>query len=148
MKYKFPLDNVLRYRKTLENIAQKDMQEALSEMNRQIQILHDMQEEVIKARNQSFELQVQGGRAGAHLMQVQDFMRGQDVRMEKQRTKIKEWAEKVEELREILRLKAIDYKIIEGLKDRRAAEFKKQMARLDQKAADDQTTMRHRREEE
>ena len=49
-------------------------------------------------------------------------------------------------MREILREKAIDYKIIEGLKDRQNEQFQLEQNKLDQKRTDDLNTMRFRPE--
>lgn len=147
MKFRFPFQNVLAYRKTIENIAQKDFQEAVAEMNRQKQILSDMQEQVAIARENAFEKQVQGGSTAAPaLSQVHEFLKGQDIRMSRQQAKIQECENRVEELREILRLKAIDYKIIEGLRDKKKEEFTLAESRLDQKRTDEMNVMRFKPE--
>ena len=148
MKFKFPLESVLNFRKTLENMAQRDLQEAMAELHQQNEKLNFLLSQIVEARENAFQSQVEGGKASPHLVQIEEFIRGQDVRTERQRTKIKDCEQKVEECREILRQKAIDYKIIEGLRDRRKEEFKKNVNRIEQKLADDQTTMRHRTGEE
>jgi flagellar FliJ protein len=142
LKFKFPFQNVLGYRKTLENIAQKNFQEAVSELNTHRQKLSDMHEQIALARENAFQKQVQGGSAAPALSQVHDFLKGQDIRISRQQAKIQEIENRVEELREILRLKAIDYKIIEGLKDRRTEEFNIAQSKHEQKVADDMNMMR------
>jgi flagellar FliJ protein len=148
LKFKFPLQTVLSYRKTLENLAQRDFQEAMAILHDEQTKLSFMLEQVTQARVSAFDSQTAGGQAAPHLSQVQDFLVGQDVRIDRQRTKIKECEQTVENLREILRLKAIDYKIIEGLKERKKEEFRIESNKLETKRADEQTTMRFRTEEE
>jgi len=147
MKFKFPLQTVLRYRKTLENLAQRDFQEALGELNFQKSILQEMDEAKAQARQNAFQTQVRGGQATASLVQVEDYLKGQDVRLTHQRAKIQEIEKRVEELREILRTKAIDYKIIEGLKDKRQQEFRQEQNKIEQKRTDENNVMRFRRKE-
>ena len=142
MKFKFAFQTVLRYRKTVEEIAQADFSEAMAELNRQKQILSDMQEEIALARENAFQTQTDGGKAGPALSQVHEFLKGQDIRIERQRMKIQEWQVKVEELQEILRQKAIDYKIIDELRDRKKEEFRIEQNKLDQKRTDDMNIMR------
>jgi len=116
MKFKFKLDKVLNHRKNLEDVAQRDFQEAQANLNFEIQKLSQMQEAVRMARLEAFKFQSDGGKSSSHLNQVHDYMVGQDLRMERQKEKIKENENLVENLREILRAKAIDCKIITELK--------------------------------
>ena len=134
----------MNYRKTLENLAQRDMQEAMALLYEENKKLEFMQQQIVEAREKAFRDQTKGGNTADSLMQVQEFILGQDVRIERQKTKIQECENKVEELREILRQKAIEYKIIEGLRDRRKEEHKIAERKRDQKIADDMTVMRHR----
>jgi flagellar FliJ protein len=146
MKFKFPLQNVLSYRKTVENVAQKDFQEAVAELNKNKQILSDMKELVAIARESAYAKQVGGGAMSSALVQVDEFIKGQDIRISRQQSKIQECENRVEELREILRLKAIDYKIIERLKERKKQEFNHDESKLDQKRTDEMNVMRFKSE--
>lgn len=145
MKFKFPLQKVMQHRKTLEDLAQRDFQQAQAELNHQLEILQQMQDSVLQARDAAFRQQSEGGRAGPVLTQVHEFLKGQDIRIERQRTRIQECESLVENLREILRQKAIDYKIIEELREKRFKEFKIERNKRDQKRADDISLMRFRR---
>ncbi len=147
MKFKFPFENVLKHRKILEDLAQRDFQESLAVLNEEIQKLEKMKEEVHQARITAFERQSHGGSAAPALSQVHDFLKGQDVRIERQQNKVQEFQKGVENLREILRQKAIDYKIIESLKDTKRAEFKKESNAKEQKISDEVGTMRFLREQ-
>src|SRR4051812_12811323 len=116
MKFRFPFQNVLKHRKILEDIAQKDFQLVVFELNKQKQILSDMHEQIFIAREEAYRLQTQGGTASPALSQIHDFVKGQDIRIERQQAKIQDCEKKVEEMREILRQKAVEYKIIERLR--------------------------------
>jgi flagellar FliJ protein len=147
MKFKFQLEKVLQHRKILEDLAQREFQEAQAELNQQIRKLDEMKEAVISARDQAFRRQSEGGKASPALLQVDEFIKGQDIRMERQKLRIQECESLVEKLREILRQKAIDYKIIEELKDKQFKEYKIERRKREQKNADDINLMRFRRED-
>lgn len=147
MKFRFPFQNVLKHRKILEDIAQKDFQLVVFELNKQKQILSDFQEQIFIAREEAYRLQTKGGTASPALSQIHEFIKGQDIRIERQQAKIQECENKVEELREILRQKAVEYKIIERLRDKKKQEFAVEQRKLEQKQTDDLNTMRFRTEE-
>lgn len=143
MKFKFQFENVMKHRKVLEDVAQREFEEIQSEYLGEVEKLNRLQQEVKDAHTNAYETQVRGGSAGPALSQVHDFLKLQDVRIERQQKKVQEFEKRVEELREILRLKAIDYKMIESLKDRKKQEFRKEKNKLEQKRSDDLSTMRH-----
>jgi flagellar FliJ protein len=143
MKFKFQFENVLKHRKTLEDLAERDFHEAQSAYLAEVAKLENLHEQVKEAHQSAFRTQVKGGSAAPALSQVHEFLKLQDVRIEHQQLKVQEFEKIVENLREILRQKAIDYKIIESLKDRKAQEFRRQKNKIEQKKSDEQTTMRH-----
>ena len=147
MKFKFPLQKVLQHRKILEDLAQKDFQEAQAALNLETQKLQDMKDAVIAARDQAFRRQSEGGKASPDLSMVHEFIKGQDIRMERQKERIQECERLVENLREILRQKAIDCKIIEELKEKQFKEYKIERRKREQKITDDMNLMRFRRED-
>lgn len=146
-KFRFPLQKVMQHRKTVEELAQRDYQEALAQLNIENEKLEKMQNQIVMARESSFARETEGGRAAPALSQVHDFIKGQDIRIERQKERIKECQSLVENLQEILRQKAIEYKMIESLKDRRLEKFKVEQRKIEQKRMDDTSLMRFRREE-
>lgn len=144
MKFNFRFESVLKHRKVLEDLAQREFQEVNSRLQNEIQKLHEMHEASSKAQSVAFQRQSAGGQAGPALSQVNEFLKGQDIRIERQRLKVQEIEKQVEEMREILRQKAIDYKIIESLKEKKKEDFKKEAAKKEQKVTDDIASMRTR----
>lgn len=142
MKFQFSMEKVLNHRVRLEELAQKDFQEALDRLNQEIDRLNKMDEAVTTAHGEAFRLQSEGGAAGPGLGQVYEFLKGQDVRRERQKEKIKECESLVESLREILRQRAVDVKIIEELKEKKREEFKLEQKKREQKITDDMNVMR------
>ncbi len=136
----------MNYRKTLEGIAQRDFQESLFHLNEQINSLNNLKKKVEEARENRFLNEVGGGPIFPALSQVEEFIKGQALRIKRQEAKIQDCEKKVEELREVLRSKSIDYKIVEGLRDRKFEQFREDKKKLEQKRLDDLITMRFRLE--
>ncbi len=143
MKFKFKLEKVLVHRKILENIAQKDFQEAQAECNSQITILENLKNEKSEARIQAFSHQSQtGGQVLESLKQIHDFIQLQDIRIEKQVKVIEECEKLVEAMREVLRQKAMDTKIIKKLEENKKQQFLEEERISEQKELDDNSSMR------
>lgn len=143
MKFKFNLQKVLDYRKTKENLAKKDFREAQFLLNQENEALQKMIQMKADSRTHAFKVQSQGGGSAAQaLQQVHDFVIGQDVRIEKQRAKVKEAEKLVEEKQEILRQISIEYKIMDKLKDKKKKEFILEMEKKEQKELDEMSVLR------
>jgi flagellar FliJ protein len=143
MKFKFQLEKVLRHRKILEDLAQKDFQEAMAELQKQTDLLHALREAKGQARENSFLQQSQtGGQVSESLKQIHDFITLQDIRIENQLKKIAECEKGVESRREILRQKAIDTKILKRLEENKQRQFIQEQQRSEQKEMDDNANMR------
>ncbi len=143
MRFKFPLQKVLEHRKVIEDLAQKDFQEAMALLVKENKTLSERQDQMRIAYDNIFQAQhSQSGQTSAQLKQLNDFILGQKVRIERQRAKIQECEIRVEKLREILREKAVDYKIIERLRERKKTEFNEEVAKRDQKEMDEIAILR------
>ncbi len=129
MKFKFRFDSVMKHRKVLEDVAQREFQEAFSELKKQLLKLEEMNQQVHQAHQSAYQFQTEGGIQAPALSQVFDVLKRQDIRIERQQHKVQECEKQVEDLREILRQKAIDYKIIESLKEKNLADFNRQLLR-------------------
>jgi len=144
-KFRFAFETVLRHRQTMEDLAQKDFQEAMSFLsleNKKLEDLQNLKHEAFQNRHQK---EVQGGAQGPALTQVHDFLKGQDLRIDQQKKKIQAAEKLVEERREVLRQKRVETKIIEGLRERKLEEFKREQGKLEQKRTDDMMTTRFKR---
>lgn len=142
MGFKFRLEKVLQHRKTQENLAQKDFQDAQHFLNQQIDFLEKMVLEKTRARERSHSLELEGGSKGPALVQIYEYIKGQDIRIERQRETIKQAELIVENKREILRQAAIEYKIIEKLKEKKLEQYHHEENRKEQADLDEQVTMR------
>jgi flagellar FliJ protein len=142
MKFLFRLEKVLQHRKRLEILAQKDFYEADEKKRQAIDVMDEMINEISKARQRAFALQTHGGKPQRELADIDQFIKGQDVRIEIQRSKVKEIEKIVEAKREILQQKAIDYKIMDKLKDKKKNEFLSEVSKIEQKNSDEQSSIR------
>lgn len=143
MKFKFGLDKVLRHRKILEDLAQKDFQEAMALYNKKVAEIDALNEAMKKARETGHSLVSQtGGQVAESLKQIQEFTVLQDIRIAHESQKLAEIGKLVEAKREVLRQKAMDKKILERLEEKKREEFKAEQNRREQKNIDDNVSMR------
>ena len=145
MKFNFKLENVLKQRQLTEDIAQKNYREADAYLREEERRLREMRAKVVEARDYAHTTVTNIALPQVTLAQVHEFIKGQDVRIERQLKKVQEIERRVEDLREILRLRAIDTKIMEGLKEKKREQFAEKKAKLEQKNNDDLMVMRHGR---
>lgn len=143
-KFRFALEKVITHRKMLEDLAQKDFQLAAAKLATEEKKLEELQTQRREAFENRYQKQVQGGQSSEALTQVHEFLQGQDLRIKIQQKKIQECEKQVEDLRSVLRARAVDTKIIERLKERKKDEFVLEQKKLEQKKSDDITTARFR----
>lgn len=143
MKFRFPLQKVLDHRKTLEDLAQRDFREAQAEHVRQQQILQQMFDDLHESRLEAGRVQ-QTGRDSApeRLKHIHEFGKLQEIRIQRQKAKVGEAEKLVEDMREILRQKAIDLKMLERLKERRREEFLQEQRVREMKENDEISVIR------
>lgn len=142
MKFKFPLQKVLEHRKIKENLAQKDFQEAMNLLNKETELLNKMEEQKTNAHTQAGEFAQMGGAQGPALGQIHEFLRGQEIRIHRQKQKIQEIEKLVEAKREILRQSAQEYKIMEKMRENKFEEYRHERLTQDQKDMDEQSILR------
>lgn len=144
MKFKFPLQKVLDHRKTQENLAQKDFQIAVSDLLELENKLQQMEQAVHDSHDRAGALQNQGGAQGPALSQINEFLRGQKVLMERHKIKIQEQQKVVEEKRELLKKAAVETKIISKFKEKKWEEFRDLEEKEEQKEMDEQSILRYK----
>ena len=142
MKFKFNLQKVLEHRKVLENIVQKNFQDAIGILNELQAKLQEMETQSDEARVRAFTLQSEGGNAGAGLSQINDFLKNHKILIQMQVSKIRAQEKIVEEKRDLLRQAAVDTKVIATFKEKKFDEFKKKMDDEEQKEMDEQSVLR------
>ncbi|HEX7672684.1 MAG TPA: flagellar export protein FliJ [Bdellovibrio sp.] len=142
MKFKFPLQKVMDHRKVKESLAQKDFQDAVNILNEQQAILDKMNRDVQEAHARAGTLAQMGGAQGPALSQINDFLNGQKLRIAHQVQKVQQVEKLVEAKRELLRQAALDYKIMEKMRENKFEEYKAERISQDQKEMDEQAILR------
>lgn len=141
-KFNFPLQKVLQHRKIQENLAQADFLKAQEDLNQLLDDLSSLENAKTEARFLRHKNEVEGIQPVGGLVQVHDFLQGQDLRIKKLKDQILAQETVVENLREILRNKAVEHKIIESFKEKKKQQFKQEYKKYSQKLVDDITLMR------
>ncbi len=143
MKFKFGLEKVLNHRKILEDLAQRDYQEALAILNQKKSELEKMVLRILEARVEIHQHEVQSGfDMIERVKQIQEFIKLQDIRIERQHLSVQESEKLVEARQEILRQKAMDKKILERLKVKKKTDHQSNERRLAQVETDEMVSMR------
>jgi flagellar FliJ protein len=143
--FRFPLENVMKVRKIAEELAQRDLQMAQAALQAEVDRLQMMFDGKAQAYQRRHDFETAGGAQSAYLSQVQEFLMGQEILIKRQQAKIQEYETQVERLQEILRERAIEFKMIEKLKEKRREEYLRERNRKEVKEADDQSMMRFKK---
>lgn len=136
------MQKVLEHRKVVENLAQKDFQDAVAVLNEFQAKLDTMRQDVLEAQARAGSLIQAGGTQGPALTQIHEFLKGQKIRIQDQEHKVQEIEKIVEYKREILRQAALDYKIMEKVRENKFEEYKAERKIQDQKEMDEQAILR------
>lgn len=146
MKFNFRMQKVLEHRKVQEDIAKTDFQLSLAKLNTEIEHLQSLIDQKKKARVRSFELEISSEvpntLKNGILVGSNQFQRLQDVRIENQKILVEEIEKEVESKREILKTKAIEYKIIEKVKEKKKQQFVDDASKSEQKENDEISILR------
>lgn len=149
MPFRFPLQKVLEHRKTLEDLAQREFQQAQAELQARLGELGRLREALLDSTFEAGRVQTSGSSsATSSLKQIHEFQVLQRKKIEHQEAKVREAENLVEEKREILRQKAVDHKIMERLKERRFEEYRAEARDREQKESDETSVLRHRLKDE
>lgn len=142
MAFKFGLETVLKHRKRLEEMAQRDFMEAQAAVDAVLQRLESMYQRMDEVRAEIENTQKLSGRdAIAAIQEMEKFLIGQKVRIEHTRQEARELLMIAEEKQEALIEAAREKKVLVKLKEKRFAEYKEWLARVEAKALDDQAMM-------
>lgn len=148
MKFKFPLESVIHYRKQLEDEARRDFEIAQGNLDRVLQHVNYMYQQMDDSRSRIMKMQQEPPVDIASIRQNEEFIEGQKIRIQNERLKARELMVIVEEKQTILVERAKEHKILLKLKERRKAQFLNEQKKLEVKRMEDLVTMRFRPEED
>lgn len=144
MKFRFRLDTVMRQRRVEQDLAQKDYFTAQAAVNQQLSLIKVMYEESDSAREMAGSLQMMGGTKVPDLIQIEEFISLQKLKIQRAREKARELMAIAEEKQEILVEKAQNVKVLEKLREKQHEEFKKEKSKRETIEMDDMTIMRQK----
>jgi flagellar protein FliJ len=146
-KFKFSLEKVLRHRSLQVELAQKDFLEAQAVQSNEIQKLNTL----IQTKDESLQMRsdlVQTSQTWvSSVEQINQFLTGQDLRINQQNQRLLEIEKLVEEKREILRHALTEVKIIEKLREKKLEAHVKSEDKKEQDELDELAVLRFSRNE-
>lgn len=146
MKFRFPLEQLLDVRLREKDLAQRDFLFANKDLAEAEALLQSYYDTIAQARQTAGMLRVSGGLCAENLQQTDLFIAGQEVRISRQKEKIRELASIAEQKHAILIEAAKEHKKVEKLRERRMDRFRREQKRRELKEVDDLVTMRFERE--
>lgn len=140
---KFRLQKILNFKIGIQELAMRDLAEARYQLDKQMSILNSYYSAIEQARRKA-EVDIRGGGEITSILEYnENFIKGQNILIEKQRHKVREELQNVEAKETILLEKAKDVKIFEKLKERHLAKAKKELMKKEQKEISDLILMRY-----
>ncbi len=147
MKFKFKFAPVEKHRKIMMDLARREYLDAQNEVDLKLAQIKAMYLAIDEARERAEHTQVEGGTKSGELQQIEDFIVGQTIRIERARIEARALMQIAEEKHEILVEKVTDHKAMLKLRERHLETFKHEQKKISQKQADDQTIMRFKARE-
>jgi len=138
--FRFGLDSVLKHRKRLEEIAQKEFATAQAAVDATLRRLEDMYQRMDEVREEIS--QAEANSRLEHVRDMEHFLYGHRIRIENVRKEARELLQVAEQKQEALILAAREKKVLVKLKEKRLHEYREWLNRIEAKNQDDQTMMR------
>jgi flagellar export protein FliJ len=142
MKFKFKFSSVEKHRKIMMDLARRDYLEAQNNVDIKLNEIRMFYSAIDNARERAAEGQLQSLMSAPELVQIDDFIKGQGIRIERARMEARELMTIAEEKHEVLLLKVQEHKAMIKLRERHLEEYRLRIKKLIQKRSDDQTVMR------
>ncbi len=146
MAFVFRLETVLKHRKTLRDMAQKELTEAELKLREHLRGIDDMYKQIDDYRNTAGQVQGAAAISMHQLDDIEKFIISIKKKIEAAKKESRHLMQIVEAKRERLVEKAKEFKAIDLLKNRHAEEYKQQQKKKEEKLIDDLNQMRHGKE--
>lgn len=143
MRFRFRLEKLLDSRRTQQEIAQKifvEAKHAADVATRKLQELYDLEKDSYKRLAHA---QMEGGQQTSVMQHIFIFQTGLKIHVENQLKHIQSLQSVVEEKREILQQKMIEYKMIEKLKEKKYQQFLQDVKVQEQRDLDEISVLRY-----
>lgn len=146
MAFKFKFTSLMKYRKRMEDAAQREYLQARRNLDDCLMLIQQYYESMEKAR-QEIGIHQRSGDSGAlsQILTLEHFIDGQKIRVTNERTRARELMAKVEEKQELLIEATREHKKLEKLEERMRDVYRKDEKRREAKQVDDLVVIRSRR---
>ena len=145
MKWKFKLQALLKFRSQLTDEAMSVYAEAKGHLDAGLKELDRLYTEVDENFQNTQRAREKGGETAEVLKTHDEFFAGQQIRIEKQRQKVRQLKEIAEEKHEILVQRTMEKKAIEKLEEKQRAAHRDYLKKKEQTELDDLVVMRQGR---
>ncbi len=143
MSFKFNLESVLKYRKRLEDIAQKEYAEAQANVDECLNKIEGMYKRLDEVREEVSQAQKsKDGRNIAEILEMEHFMAGHKIRIEAMRQAARVLLQIAEVKQEALITAAREKKMLIKLKEKKKIEYHEWLRTVETKEQDDMTMAR------
>jgi len=143
MKFEFKFESLLKYRKRLEEAAQREFISARRELDECLARIQQMYLSIEETRAYIAACQRQGEPGDiSQILSSEQFIRGQNRRIDEERARARQLMMNVEQKQELLVSASREFKKMEKLKDRQKTDFKKEAKRREMKRIDDLVVIR------
>lgn len=148
MKFEFAFEKLLAHKRSLEDLARRGYLEAESFVVAAKKELDGFYGQIEDSRQRVARLESEGGPMASALAQIDEFIRGQKIRIERQKLRLRDLMAEAERHHEILIEAAKERKTLEKLRERRLSEFRLRRKKREMKAVDELVVTRFKRDDE
>lgn len=146
MAFVFKLEHVLKHRKAIRDLAQKELSAVELKLQKHLQHVDSLYELVDKTRQEVAAEQGAVAMDVRRLDQLETYVMSTKRKIVEARLQSRELMQEVEEKREVLMAKAKEFRVIELLKEKKEAEYRQELKKKEMKALDEINQMRFKRE--
>lgn len=146
MAFVFRLETVLKHRKTLRDMAQKELTEAEVKLRDHLRKIDSMYQQIDEYRNEAGQVQGAQRISMPQLDNIESFIISMKKKIETAKSESRQMMQVVEAKRERLVEKAKEYKAIDLLKEKHFEQYKQLQKKKEAKIIDDLNQMRHKKE--
>ena len=147
MKFTFAFEKLLDHKRKLEDVARRDYFEARGKVEDGMRKLTELFKQIDDARKRASGLEIKGGTSAPALGQIDEFISGQKLRIERHRADLRVLMAESERLQEVLIEAAKEKKTLDKLKERRLEEYKIRRKKSEMKEADEFVVTRFKRKD-
>jgi flagellar FliJ protein len=143
MAFRFGLESVLKHRKRLEEVAQREFAEAQAAVDECLMRIDAMYTRMDEVREEIHDAQNDGSAARIEqVREMESFLGGHKIRIEALRLEARRLLQIAEEKQELLIEAAKEKKILVKLREKRLAEYREWLKQVEAKELDDLTMVR------